>query len=265
MYDTHCHLTGDRYEGGVLPVLDAARDAGLTGMISVAIDVDDAVAAASLAEAHADVWCTAGVHPSEAGRPHEVERLAGLMDHPKCVAWGEMGLDGHWPDPALDVQRPLFEQQLNVIEAFERDGGRVYPIVLHSRKAVDDVLRTLEDRGVRGERCVFHCFTEGPDVAERVLAFGASISLTGVVTYRNAAEVAAASDIVPLDRLMVETDSPYLTPEPLRGTWPNQPANVVHVADFLALRRGMEPRDLEAALDATARAFFGLPEVADNP
>ena len=258
MIDTHCHLTGDRYEGGLGPILTSARAAGLSAMIAVAVDVDDARAAQSLSQAEPDVWCTAGVHPSEAGRDHDVEQLRQLINHPRCVAWGEMGLDGHWPDPPLPAQRTLFEAQLSVIQQVDGLGGTLKPIILHSRRAVEEVLETLKRTGICGSRCVFHCFTEGPELIQPVLAFGAHVSFTGVVTYRNAAEVAAASDAVPLDRLMVETDSPYLTPEPHRGTWPNEPANVVHVSQFLAARRGMSDADFEAATDATARGVFGL-------
>jgi TatD DNase family protein len=229
-------------------------------MVAVSVDVEDARAAQAIAEAEPDVWCTAGVHPSEAGRPHDIEALRALIEHPKCLAWGEMGLDGHWPDPTLAQQRLLFEAQLELVARTDASGGPKLPVIVHSRKAVDAVLAMIDAAGLEGERFVFHCFTEGPDVVSRVLATGASVSFTGVVTYRNAAEVAAASDLVPLDRLMVETDSPYLTPEPHRGAWPNHPANVVHVSHFLAARRGMDPVDFESATDATARRFFNMPQ-----
>ena len=257
--DTHCHLTGDRYKGGLGAILTTAREAGLSAMIAVAVDVEDAYAAQSLSEAEPDVWCTAGVHPSEAGRDHNLEQLEQLISHPRCLAWGEMGLDGHWPDPTLPAQRALFEAQLAVVKQVDGLGGALKPIILHSRRAVEEVLETLKRVGICGSRCVFHCFTEGPELIHPVLAFGAHVSFTGVVTYRNAADVAAASDEVPLDRLMVETDSPYLTPEPHRGTWPNEPANVVHVSHYLAARRGMSNADFEAATDATAQSFFGVP------
>jgi len=262
MIDTHCHLSGDRYGDGLDTVLAAARRAGLSAMISVATDADDAEAAQAIAEREPDVWCTAGVHPSEAGRPHDVARLRPLAAHPRCVAWGEMGLDGHWPEPTLDQQRPLFEAQLGLIAEADAAGEPRLPIIVHSRKAVDEVLGMIAGTGLAGSRFVFHCFTEGPAVVERVLERGASVSFTGVVTYRNAAEVAAASDLVPLERLMVETDSPYLTPEPHRGEWPNHPANVVHVSQFLARRRGMDAAAFEIQMDRTARRFFGLPDGA---
>ena len=258
MYDTHCHLTGDRYPSGVEPILSQARAAGLSGMVAVAVDVADAVAAQALANAHADVWCTAGVHPSEAGHEHDVEALRPLVEHPRCVAWGEMGLDGHWPDPPLSRQKLLLKRQLELIKAVDASGGPRLPIILHSRKALDEVLGMLAETSTAGDRCVFHCFTDGPEAVKKVLRLGAAVSFTGVVTYRNAADVAAASDLVPLERLMVETDSPYLTPEPLRGRRPNQPAWVVHVASFLAARRGLSLRQFELGTDETARRIFGL-------
>jgi TatD DNase family protein len=227
-------------------------------MVSVSVDIDDAAAASTLASRHADVWCTAGVHPSEAGGEHDVEALGGLIRGPRCVAWGEMGLDGHWPDPPLERQASLLERQLDLIEATDAAGGPPLPIILHSRKALDTLLAVLASTSLAGDRFVFHCFTGGPPDVEKVLQLGAAVSFTGVVTYRNAADVAAASDRVPLEQLMVETDSPYLTPEPLRGQRPNQPANVIHVAKFLAARRGISLADFELATDATARRVFGL-------
>ncbi len=258
MFDTHCHLTGDRYKGGIDPVLEEARSAGLSGMLAVAVDVADAAAARDLAQLHPDVWFSAGVHPSEAGRDHAVDELLPLVDDPRCVAWGEMGLDGHWPDPPLAAQRELFARQLELVEVADAAGGRLLPVILHSRKAVEEVLDMIAGTTIDSGRFVFHCFTEGPASVEKVLAFGAAVSFTGVVTYRNATEVAAASDRVPLDRLMVETDSPYLTPEPLRGARPNRPAHVVHVAHFLAARRGLSDEAFEQATDATARRIFGM-------
>ena len=258
MIDSHCHLTGDRYADGVDAVLDRARAAGVRGMVAVAVDIPDSLATQALAGAHDDVWCTAGVHPSEAGRDHDVAALADLATNPRCVAWGEMGLDGHWPDPPLERQKLLLESQLEVVMAADSVGARPLPLVLHSRKALAEVLGLLGETPIAGDRFIFHCFTDGPDEVKKVLQLGSCVSFTGVVTYRNAADVAAASDLVPLDQLMVETDSPYLTPEPLRGQRPNQPANVVHVARFLAARRGMSLADFDAATDATARRVFGF-------
>ena len=233
-------------------------------MIAVAVDVPDAIAAQQLAESHDDVWCTAGVHPSEAGRDHDLGRLRTLASHPRCVAWGEMGLDGHWPDPPFEAQKCLFERQLEIVQEADESGMTPLPLVLHSRKALAGVLSMIEASSIQGDRCVFHCFTDGPAEAEKVLEVGAAVSFTGVVTYRNASDVAAASDVVPLDRLMVETDSPYLSPEPHRGSRPNTPGRVVHVAEFLAKRRGLSLTEFEAATDATARRVFGLDADATN-
>ena len=256
MIDSHCHLTNRQINEPC--VLEQARAAGLTGMISIATDAADAMAATVIAEANDDVWFTAGIHPSEAGREHDLEMLWPLIEHPRCVAWGEMGLDGHWPDPPMARQGPLFEAQLEMVAEATAQGRGPRGIVVHSRKAVDEVLEVIGSSGLSGDRFVFHCWTDGPEVVERVLSIGALVSFTGVVTYQNAPEVAAASDLVPLDRLMVETDSPYLTPEPHRGVRPNTPAMVMHVAAFLAKRRGLSLDALEAQTDATAKGFYRL-------
>ena len=133
------------------------------------------------------------------------------------------------------------------------------PVVIHNRKAINDLLPILQESGLAGDRFIFHCFTDGPDEATRLLNFGAALSFTGVVTYTNATDVAKASDLVPLDRLMIETDAPYLSPVPVRGVRPNQPAHVAHVAAFLAARRGLSVEVFVDQVDATAHAIYGLP------
>jgi TatD DNase family protein len=137
--------------------------------------------------------------------------------------------------------------------------GLAKPIVVHSRKAVAELLPVLCESGLPPERFVFHCFTDGPADAEQVLAFGAWISFTGVITFANAPEVAESARLVPLDRVMVETDSPYLSPEPHRKVRPNEPRYVVAVAERLAAIHGLAPEVLEARLDENAERFFGLP------
>ncbi|MHC4991728.1 MAG: TatD family hydrolase, partial [Planctomycetota bacterium] len=132
------------------------------------------------------------------------------------------------------------------------------PIVVHCRDAIDDLLRVFGDAPFDHDRYVFHCFTGGPDDARKVLDFGAWISFTGVVTFANAPEVGEAAKLVPADRIMVETDAPYLSPEPVRKERPNEPKHVVHTARFLAQLRGVDPDEFEQQLDANAERFFGL-------
>ena len=258
MFDTHCHLTNPALFDQLDAVLAAAENAGVQGMLTVSTDVQDAHDALALACCHAQTWCTAGVHPSEAGKGHDPAALYAVAENPKCLAWGELGLDGHWPEPSHDAQVTLLEAHLAAIVDWDRAGGRTLPVVVHCRKAIDDLLPRLRASSIDGDRFVFHCFTDGPDEAKRVLDFGAAISFTGVVTYPNAPDVAAAADTVPDARIMVETDAPYLSPQPVRKIRPNQPAFVTHTCAYLAQRRGMPLETFADLCDVNARRIYGM-------
>lgn len=262
MIDTHCHLTYPQFAGRIDDVLFAARVAGVHGVITVGTTSGDCLAAQDLATRYPNVWCTAGVHPLSAGEPREWSMIGKVAEHPRCVTWGELGLDNHYTDPPAALQRTLLDEQLAFIES-RAGGDRLKsvppkPVIVHCRDAFDDLLAAFEQAPFPHDRYVFHCFTGGPDEARRVLDFGAWISFTGVVTFRNAPEVAEAAKIVPADRLMVETDAPFLSPEPVRNERPNEPKHVVHVARRLAELRGEAYEDLERTLDANAVRFFGL-------
>jgi TatD DNase family protein len=179
--------------------------------------------------------------------------------HPRCVAWGELGLDRHYPSPTQEEQRPVLEEQLALVARWNDELG-AKPVVVHCRRAVADLLPILASSGLPRDRFVFHCFTEGPDEARAVLDFGAWISFTGVVTFRSAPEVAAAAKLVPDDRIMCETDAPFLSPEPVRSARPCLPGYVMHTGLFLAALRGTPFDAFERTVDANARRFFGLPE-----
>jgi TatD DNase family protein len=259
MIDTHCHLTFEPFAGRVEEVLFAARTAGVRGVITVGTTPGDCLAAQDLASRYDNVWCTAGIHPLSAADPRDWSMVRKVAEHPRCVAWGELGLDNHYDDPPRQAQRALLDEQLALIESVSKSaspGPRA--IVVHCRDAIDDLLGVFGAASFDPGRYVFHCFTGGPDDARKVLDFGAWISFTGVVTFANAPEVAEAAKIVPADRIMVETDAPYLSPEPVRKARPNEPRHVVHVASFLARLRGVEPDEFEKQLDANAERFFGL-------
>ena len=257
MIDTHCHLTFDQYAGRADQVVRQARHAGLRGLITVAVTAPDAVAASKLAESFDDVWSTAGMHPLYADEPRDWPTLRSVANHPKCIAWGELGLDNHYEKPPRALQDAVLNQQLAMIEAAAAEGVDL-PLILHCREAYDDLIAVLRSASIDPARCVFHCFTGGPDEARRVLDFGAWISFTGVVTFKNAKEVAEAAKIVPSDRIMVETDAPYLSPEPIRGRQPNEPAYVAYTARFLADLRGMGYEDLVDRTAENTRRFFDL-------
>jgi TatD DNase family protein len=191
--------------------------------------------------------------------PRDWDDMLAAARHPRCVAWGELGLDRHYAQPSQGIQRAVLEEQLAHIVRWTAD-GLAKPVVVHCRRAVPDLLPVLRASGLPADRFVFHCFTETPAEARMVLDFGAMISFTGVVTFRNAPEVAEAARLVPDDRIMCETDAPWLSPEPVRSAKPCTPAMVMHTARFLAALRRMPWDDFERTVDANARRFFGLPE-----
>jgi len=259
MIDTHCHLLGPGLREQVPRTLEAARAAGVHGVITIGTTTTDSLEGARLADAHPDVWFTAGVHPLHSEDPRNWDDMLAAARHPRCVAWGELGLDRHYAEPSQDLQRSVLEEQLALVRRWTAE-GLSKPVVVHCRRAVPDLLPVLRASGLPADRFVFHCFTESPAEALMVLDFGAMISFTGVVTFRNATEVAEAARLVPDDRIMCETDAPWLSPEPVRSARPCTPAMVMHTARFLAVLRGTPWDDFERTVDANARRFFGLPE-----
>ena len=262
MIDTHCHLTYPGLRERVAEVIAAAHESGVDRMISVGTDPDDAARAIELAERFDGIYVSCGVHPHHAGKWRDTKAMTAalreLSEHPKVVALGEMGLDYHYDDPPQEVQQRVFAAQLELVRDFRG------PAIIHNREATEDVVRMIRDANLpgAGERFVFHCFTvspgRGPEEIDAILDLGSMVSFTGIVTFRNATAIAEASDRVPLDRLMVETDSPYLAPEPHRKVRPNEPRYVVHVAEFLAKRRNMSFDDFTTTVDANAERFFRL-------
>lgn len=257
MIDTHCHLSFDCFQDRIDEVLADALAAGVRGCITVATTTRDASQVTSLTESHPNVWCSTGVHPLYSDQPIEWDLMHEAAQHPKCVAWGELGLDNHYKEPSAQIQREVLYTQLAHIEEWTAQ-GLAKPVIVHCREAYKDLIPILDASALPNERFVFHCFTGTPEEAQLVLDFGAWISFTGIVTFANAQSVAEASDLVPLERIMVETDSPFLTPEPHRTTRPNEPKFVPHVAAFLAARRNMAFEEFETIIDENAQRFFEI-------
>lgn len=259
MIDTHCHLTFPDFAGRVDETLAHAASMGVDGCITISTTVPDALAALTVAQQHERVWCSAGVHPLYADQgPHDWARLRRLAEAEKCVAWGELGLDNHYAEPAREIQDRVLAEQLASIEEAHRFWGRSLPIILHCREAFDDLIPRLADTSLDPARFVFHCFTGDAAEARKCLDFGAMISFTGVVTYQNAPEVREAAALVPIDRIMVETDSPFLSPVPVRGKRPCMPGYARHTAEALAELRGESWEDLHHAINANTARFFGV-------
>ena len=258
MIDTHCHLTYQGLHERVDAVVAAAYAAGVDRMITVGTTPEDTERAVALAQQYDGVFATLGLHPHYA---MEVSDRAGLISAFRrlvadcsIVALGEMGLDRHYDDPPLSEQQRALEWQLELAADYPD-----LPIIIHNREATEQTLEVLGRSGLRPERFVFHCFTGSNGELDAVLDFGAMVSFTGVVTFSGARELAEATARVPLDRIMVETDAPYLTPEPYRKVRPNEPQYVREVARTMATARGMDEAAFIEAVDANAIRFFGLP------
>lgn len=258
MIDTHCHLTFPDFAGRTDEVMASAAAAGVTGAITISTQSQDAQSALMLAESHPSIWCAAGVHPLYADQePHDWTAIKRVASHEKCVAFGELGLDNHHGRPDRAVQDRVLAHQLAFIESCIAEGIDK-PVIIHGRKAVVDLLPVLRSSTIPADRYVFHCFTETPEHARMVLDFGAMISFTAVVTYKNAKEVAEAAKLVPEDRIMVETDAPFLSPEPIRGRRPCEPAYSRYTAQHLAKIRGVPFGQFHEQIDRNTERFFGI-------
>jgi TatD DNase family protein len=248
--DTHAHLTDTRFAGEIESVLARARDAGVARVVTIASNLDDSERAVGLAATHAGVSASVGIHPHEADTADDsgFARLRELGADPRVVAIGETGLDFHYDNSLRENQLVSFRRHLGL--AAELD----LPVVVHARNADQEVSEALGEAGWR--RGVLHCFSGGSELLETALALGWYISFAGMITFPRW-EGGGLLRAVPLDRLLVETDSPYLSPVPFRGKR-NEPAHVALVAARAAELRGEDPAEVAAATTANALAFYGI-------
>lgn len=259
LIDSHCHL--DRLDlaahGGSLDAaLDAARAAGVGHFLCIGVSADNAATVKGLAERYADVDCSVGVHPLdlEPGAEPALDWLLGELAHPKVVAIGETGLDYHYEPESAALQQASFRLHLEAA----RISGK--PVIVHTREARADTLALLREAALP-QAGVLHCFTEDWEMAKAALDIGFYISLSGIVTFRNAEALRDVARQVPADRLLVETDSPYLAPVPHRGK-PNLPQYVREVAEYLAVLRGVSYETLAEQTSSNFKRLFPLAGVA---
>lgn len=248
--DNHCHLDDESLRSGVL--LDA-RSAGVVGMVCVGTDLGSSMAALHIARSNDGIWSTAGLHPHDAkvGIDGLEEFIAGTLGRgDPLVAVGECGLDFHYNHSPKEVQRKVFAEQIRLAHDFD------LPLVIHTRSAWDETFEIL-DSETMPTRTVFHCFSGGPTEAEACLERGALLSMSGIITFPSADDIRSAVAITPIERLMVETDSPYLAPVPHRGR-PNTPAYVPLVGAAVADVLGIPVDDVADVTTATTRWFYGL-------
>ena len=248
LVDSHCHLDSPDFAAERDAVIARAHAAGVETMLTIATRLDEFPGVRAIAEADDGIWCSVGAHPHEA-KDHaalSADELAGLAEHPKVVGIGETGLDFHYDLSARDVQAQVFRTHARAARATG------LPLIVHAREADREIAGILEKE--RPPAGVLHCFSSGRELAERALALGFYISISGIVTFRNAEDLRAIVRDLPLDRLLVETDAPYLAPVPYRGKR-NEPAFVAATATAVAALKGIAPEQLAAR---TSDNFYRL-------
>ncbi len=256
LIDTHAHLTFPEFEKDRAEVIARALEGGLEYIITIGAgeDIEGSFKAVSLAEKEARIYATAGVHP------HDVEKMDGswlekvkkLSEHEKVVAIGEIGLDFYRNKAPRDAQTRWFREQLKIA----RDAD--LPVIIHSREANDEAMRILNEDGAPERGGLFHCFSGNAELARKVVATGFLISIPGVVTFKNSLEMQEVVAEIPLDKMVVETDCPFLAPEPHRGKR-NEPLFVKHVAEKIAEIKGLSVEDVARSTTLNAKRLFGLP------
>ena len=257
--DSHCHLDPDVFgdDANVDAVVARARAADVMRMVAIGsgYGAQSLARAVSVAERHADVWAVVGVHPHDAKMwgPEVAAELRSLAAHPRVVALGEMGLDFHYDSSPRDQQRDALRAQIRLSLELR------LPIVIHDRESHGETLRILDEEGAfSGVGVLYHCYTGDAAHMADIVARGGYISLSGIVTFKNAGVTRQVAQDVPLDRLLIETDTPFLTPVPHRGTR-NEPARVPYVAAAIATARGVDVAEVARATWENTTRFFGLP------
>ncbi|UCE99318.1 MAG: TatD family hydrolase [Planctomycetota bacterium] len=254
LIDTHCHLTFQDLAGDVEQVLQRSKAACVTSWITVGTDLQENLKAIELTQQFDNLYAAVGIHPHDAKQvtAQTIGQLKKQAQNQRVVAIGETGLDYHYDFSKRTDQRRVFAQHLKITAELN------LPVIIHCRKAFDETMDILEQFGGDVKKVVFHCFSGSAEQAKIVLDRGFYISFTGVVTFKNARLKQQAAKIVPLDRLMLETDCPYMSPEPMRKQKVNEPALMLHTAKFIAQLKGMDVNTFAQAVTAASKTFFNL-------
>jgi len=254
LIDTHCHLTFDELASDIDAILARSIAAGVIEWVTVGTDLKECRKAIELTERFENIYAAVAIHPHDAKTvtAGTIQELKQLAQHKKVVAIGETGLDYHYNFSLHEDQRNAFAQHLKIAAEMN------LPVIIHCREAFDETMQILEEYRSGIKNIVFHCFSGSAEQAKIVLDKDFYISFTGVVTFKNAEKTRLAASFVPLDRLMLETDCPYMSPEPMRRQRVNEPALMIHTAKFLAELKGMDLTDFTEAVTATSRAFFKI-------
>lgn len=253
LIDSHCHLDFPEFAEDMAGTIERAREAGVRRMITISTRMDRYDVYRGIAESHEEVWFSTGTHPHRAHEEPDttVEEIIARAAHPKCIAIGEAGLDYHYDKAPRDVAATVFRRH---IEAARRSG---LPLVIHSRDADEDMAAILREEAGKGAfPALLHCFTSSRMLAETGIELGLYVSFSGVLTFKNSDDLREISRDIPLDRLLVETDAPFLAPVPYRGK-PNQPAYVTETAKVLAACKDVSEQEIAEATTANVLRLFG--------
>ena len=253
LFDTHAHYDAEQFDPDRDQVLEALPSRGVSLVVDPGCDIPSSRAALALAEKYPFLYAAVGYHPESCApyRPEELDILRDMARHPKVVAIGEIGLDYYWEEnPPKELQQQVFRRQMALAEELD------LPVIVHDREAHADALAIVREfPRVRG---VFHCFSGSAEMARELVKLGWMVSFTGVLTYKNARKALEAAAAVPLERLMIETDSPYMAPVPKRGTR-NDSRNVAFICEKLAEVKGISPEECQQITWENGKRFFRIP------
>ena len=253
--DSHCHINFPELAANMGDVLAQMRDNDVISALCVSVNLADFPQILALAEQYPHIYASVGVHPDHEGvEEPDIARLVGLAQHPKVVAIGETGLDYFRLKGDLEWQRARFRTHIRA----SRESGK--PLIIHTREAAADTLRIMAEENAAEASGVMHCFTETWEVAEAALAMGFYISFSGIVTFKNAKQLKEIAQRVPLERILIETDAPYLAPVPHRGKL-NQPAYVKHVAEEIAMLRGISLDEVGRSTTENFKRLFKMEKI----
>jgi TatD DNase family protein len=253
LFDTHVHLNVEQFKDDVEEVIDRAKKEGVSNMVVVGFDRPTIKNAIELAEKYDFIYASVGWHPVEAidMTEEDLRMLEELASHPKVVALGEMGLDYYWDKSPKEIQKEVFRKQIQLAKKVK------LPIVIHNREATADVVEILKEERAHEVGGIMHCYSDNVEIARECVEMNFYISLAGPVTFKNAKMPKEVAEAIPLDHLLIETDSPFLAPHPYRGTR-NEPAYVKLVAEKIAEIKGISIEDVAKATTENAKKLFGI-------
>ncbi|URM33063.1 TatD family hydrolase [Cytobacillus firmus] len=252
-FDTHAHLNAEQYSEDLQEVIDRALSEGISNIVVVGFDRPTIEKAMELTEKYDFIYASVGWHPVDAIDMTEEDLvwIEELSSHPKVVALGEMGLDYYWDKSPKDIQKEVFRKQIRLAKKVK------LPIVIHNRDATADIVEILKEEGAGEVGGIMHCFSGSPEIAQECVDMNFYISLGGPVTFKNAKKPKEVADVIPLEKLLIETDCPYLTPHPHRGKR-NEPSYVKLVAEQIAEIKGLSTEEVAQATTENAKKLFGI-------